>query len=179
MVSVYLTQYIDDAVLEAAKAGSVIVLLQNSSTPQGVFSSTPTRFKQAWWLGSATRGDIIAGTVVYDGAKTLFGAGMAPQGFADQTWYRLVEGAETFLVDDINISPARPEVLMRAIDIVGLSRNKALLFELPFGNGHIIGTGLNAYQEGCTKGGCPMPEKAWVLDRLIRYGGDLLQTRGR
>ena len=32
---------------------------------------------------------------------------------------------------------------MRAIDIVGLSRNKALLWSVPYGQGHIVATGLN------------------------------------
>jgi len=33
--------------------------------------------------------------------------------------------------------------MMRAIDIVALSRNKALLWSVPYGRGHIVATGLN------------------------------------
>ena len=93
--------------------------------------------------------------------------------YADQSWYRLIEGAQTFLVEEFAVTePAT--VLMRAIDIVGLSRSKALLFQMEYGQGHILGTGLHVYQQ-CTQASCPLPEKAWVLDRLLRYGGELLR----
>jgi len=203
--------------MDAALSGSVVLLLQNSSGASPL-ATTPTRYKQAWWLGSAT--DNNAGTIVYnkdaDTAKIL--GGMAPDGYADQSWYRMVEGAQTFLLDAKTL-PANwvfgadaaaavaaaaiwllrllltwllllcgyapvadscclqpsdpPKIMMRAIDIVGLSRSKALLFHKRVGKGHIIGTGLNCYQV-CTQQGCPHPEKMWVLDRLIRYGGSLL-----
>ena len=69
--------------------------------------------------------------------------------------------------------PAMPRddvtVMMRAIDIVTLSRNKALLWSMPLGNGKgtIIATGLNLLGNH--------PEQAWVLDRLLRFAGSLLQ----
>ena len=60
---------------------------------------------------------------------------MAPDEYADQTWWRLIEGAQTFLVDQfLEEMPEAVTVMMRAIDIVGLSRNKALLFQV-FGLG--------------------------------------------
>ena len=63
--------------------------------------------------------------------------------------------------------------MMRAIDVVTLSRNKALLWTAPLGKGHIVATGLkllnmaNATEQ-------PHAEQAWVLDRLLRYAGSLL-----
>ena len=84
--------------LNQIRLHSVVLLLQNSSGASPL-ATTPTRYKQAWWLGSAT--DNNAGTIVYnkdaDTAKIL--GGMAPDGYADQSWYRMVEGAQTFLLD--------------------------------------------------------------------------------
>jgi hypothetical protein len=57
--------------------------------------------------------------------------------------------------------------MMRAIDIVTLSRNKALLWSMPLGKGHIIATGLNLLSQH--------PEQEWVLDRLLRLAGSLLE----
>lgn len=58
-------------------------------------------------------------------------------------------------------------VMMRAIDIVTLSRNKALLWSMPIGNGHIVATGLNLLSQH--------PEQQWVLDRLLRFAASLLK----
>lgn len=57
-------------------------------------------------------------------------------------------------------------VMMRAIDIVTLSRNKALLWSMPLGKGHLIATGLNLLGQH--------PEQEWVLDRLLRFAGSKL-----
>lgn len=99
--AVYLTSTINDALIQSVKqAGSVVVLLESTST--GFFKTTATRFKQAWWLGSAT--DNNAGTLVYDNAAAILG-GMAPDHFADQTWWRMVNGAQTFLLDEMPTLP--------------------------------------------------------------------------
>ena len=66
-----------------------------------------------------------------------------------------------------------PTVMMRAIDVVGLSRNKALLWSAPVGAGHIVATGLNLLNQMNTSA-APYPEQAWVLDRLLRYAISLL-----
>mmetsp|Transcript_34529 Transcript_34529/g.60157 ORF Transcript_34529/g.60157 Transcript_34529/m.60157 type:complete len:519 (+) Transcript_34529:1118-2674(+) len=174
---VYLTTYLDDSLIEAARTGSSVVLLQNASGASPL-QTTTTRYKQAWWLGSSS--DNNAGTMVYKDAVTqkILG-GMAPGGYADISWFRMINGAQTFLVDKESLPPdwitAPPTVMMRAIDIVSLSRSKALLLQKSFGKGHIIATGLNCFQE-CTQTGCEYPEKSWVLDRLLRYAGSLLTT---
>jgi hypothetical protein len=66
--------------------------------------------------------------------------------------------------------------MMRAIDVVGLSRNKALLWSAKHGKGHIIATGLKLLpaSTGDGTGATVAPEQAWVLDRLLRYGESLL-----
>ena len=58
-------------------------------------------------------------------------------------------------------------VMMRAIDIVTLSRNKALMFHMPLGKGQIVATGLNLLNQH--------PEQEWVLDRLLRFANSLLK----
>lgn len=94
--AVYLTTGITGALVASAEqAGSVVVLVQGTST--GTFESAATRFKQAWWLGSAT--DNNAGTLVYDNAAAILG-GMAPDGYADQSWFHMINGAQTFLMGD-------------------------------------------------------------------------------
>ena len=58
-------------------------------------------------------------------------------------------------------------VMMRAIDIVTLSRNKALMFNMPLGKGQIVATGLKLLNQ--------YSEQEWVLDRLLRLAGSLLK----
>ena len=92
---VYLTTKISDALLQRAKEGSAVVLVEETSS--GFFKSAATRFKQAWWLGNDI--DNNAGTLVYDDAAPVL-AGMAPDKYGDQTWFRMINGAQTFLMDE-------------------------------------------------------------------------------
>ena len=315
--TVFLARGLDDTtlksgVLKSVMDGSVLVLVQDG--PSTLFPSTPTKFKQAWWLGSAA--DNNAGTLVYDKAAPILG-GMAPDRYADRAWYRMIDGAQTLLVDEMNlpipgtwhgpdkstyssgagvgcpsdfpyptheappfagvicyntaasanagegpcgswctndvkvgagcgdnrarvctpstchpstnaadceaecdahercnainvnashgccllafskssIAPPTPTaeptccgywredpttkanltVLMRAIDVVGLSRSKSLLWAMPVGAGHIVGTGLKVLS-GPKDAASDFPEQRWVLDRLVRFGASLLNS---
>jgi hypothetical protein len=58
--AVFMTRHVNDALLQRVAKGSVVVLLQNTTSK--VFPSAATRFKQAWWLGSAT--DNVSGLQV-------------------------------------------------------------------------------------------------------------------
>ena len=51
----------------------------------------------AGWLGDAV--DNNAGTLVYDNAAAVLG-GMAPDGYGGQSWFRMIDGAQTFLLED-------------------------------------------------------------------------------
>ena len=65
--------------------------------------------------------------------------------------------------------------MARAIDVVSQSRNKALLFTVPLGKGHLIATGLNVLDISPSNATShDHPEKAWVLDRLLRLGSSLI-----
>ena len=98
--AVYLTTTITDALIERVKNGSVLVLLENSTA--GFFKTAMTPFKQAWWLGNTV--DCNAGTLVYPSAAAILG-GMAPENYADQSWWRMVNGAQTFLLDEMPTLP--------------------------------------------------------------------------
>lgn len=172
---VHLTTTFQDRYLQIAQAGGVVVLVPNGT--ECFYPTDSTSYKQAWWVGNAR--DNNAGSVVYDAAQTVLGPEIAPEGWADWTWWRMIEGAQTFILDDFGENE-HPSVLVRAIDIVTLSRNKALLFQMKVGKGYVIGVGLNVIQN-CerTKGGgaaCPMIEKAWVFDRILRHAGSLLPS---
>jgi hypothetical protein len=77
--AVFLTSKITSELVKRAQTGSVVVLLESTST--GFFTTTTTRFKQAWWLGSAT--DNNAGTLIYDNAAPILG-GMAPDHYVSR-----------------------------------------------------------------------------------------------
>jgi hypothetical protein len=93
---VYLTTSInDELVRRAQEEGSVVVLIERTST--GFFKSAATRFKQAWWVGNSV--DNNAGTLVYDDAAPVLG-GMAPDRYGGASWFHMINGAQTFLMDD-------------------------------------------------------------------------------
>jgi len=146
---------------DAAAAGACLVLL----SPQGLFQAARTRFKTAWWLGSAR--DSNVGTVVYDNPITR---AVAPDGWCDAGWYRLLEGAQTYILDEL---PTRPEVLVRGIEVHSLCRSKALLFQARVGEGALIVSGLNLL---FARGQQP-PEAEWLLARLIEHAGTLPKPR--
>lgn len=109
----------------------------------------------------------------------ILGVDMAPEGWADWTWWRMIQGAQTFILDGFSADErANTTVHVRAIDVVTISRNKALVFDMKVGDGHIIAVGLNVLQRCVrTPSGdavCPYAEQAWVLDRMLRHAGDLL-----
>ena len=102
--AVILTRSVSSALLQSAAAGSVVLLLQDATST--LFPSTATRFKQAWWLGLAN--DQNAGTLVYGSSDAILGgmaAGGAGEMYAGKSWYRMVEGAQTFLLDDMYTLP--------------------------------------------------------------------------
>src|SRR5438105_14272780 len=76
--------------LEAVEAGATLLCL----SPEEIFPAAWNRFKPAWWLGSDS--DCNAGTVVY---PHLALSRIAPEGWADLGWYRLLEGAQAYVLD--------------------------------------------------------------------------------
>ncbi|MBN2308844.1 MAG: hypothetical protein JXR94_07745, partial [Candidatus Hydrogenedentes bacterium] len=153
--AVYLSSLLSGRILDAVERGACLVMLR----PTGIFPSAITRWKTAWWHGDER--DNNAGTVAYDHPVTR---ALAPDGWCDAGWYRMIENADGYLLDAL---PARPDVAIRGIEVASVCRDKALLFEASVGAGSILVSGLHldAPQEH--------PEMAWILRRLVEYAATL------
>lgn len=169
--AVYVVRQPDARLLQAAERGGCVVLL----SPVGLFTTDVTTFKSAWWLG-VFPGDSNAGTVVYHSPVTQ---AIAPDGWCDTGWFRLLQGAQTVILDDL---PAQPDVMIRALnvhsaptpftrelDFDSVWRNKSLLFETRVGEGSWIVSGLN-FDAALRHGG---PEGPWLLAQLLTHAETL------
>jgi len=160
--AVYVMNQPTKKVLDAVAEGACLVMLW----PQGFFPTERNRFKTGWWLGGP--GDSNVGTVVYDNPVTRE---MAPDGWCDIGWHRLVEGSQAVILDNL---PSQPEVLVRAIEVHRLCRSKALLFQARLGKGSLIVSGLNL---GLTQKE-PWPESEWLLARMVEHAGTFPKPKG-
>jgi len=159
--AVYVMRQPSPRVVDAVSRGACLVLL----SPTGLLPTASTRFKTSWWLGSAK--DCNVGTVVYDNPVTRE---MAPDGWCDAGWYRLLEGAQTYILDDLS-NP--PEVMVRALDVHRFCRSKALMFQARVGRGSLIVSGLRHFIHDRDA----PPEAQWLLGRLIAHAGALPQPK--
>lgn len=141
--------------LKAAARGASLVCL----SPTGCFVSVPNRYKPAWWLGDAV--DSNVGTVAYDHVLTR---DMAPEGWCDPGWHRLIEGSQAYLLDDM---PARPSTVIRGIDVHTMCRDKALVWEARVGRGSLLVSGLRLLETTAA------PESEWLLAQMLRYAAGL------
>ncbi|MBM4038757.1 MAG: hypothetical protein FJ290_09600 [Planctomycetes bacterium] len=174
--AVYVMNQPTKRVLDAAAEGACLVML----SPQGFFPTERNRFKTGWWLGGP--GDSNVGTVVYDNPITR---AIAPDGWCDIGWHRLVEGSQAVILDNL---PSQPEVLVRAIEVHRLCRSKALLFQAKVGKGSLIVSGLNlsslvggaSLPRGPRDGDVPptAPEAEWLLARMVEHAGTLPKPKG-
>lgn len=155
--AVYVSNLLTPELVDAALAGASVVLYK----PWGFLPEAPTRFKSAWWKGSAS--DNNAGTVVYDHPVTR---AMAPEGWCDTSWYRLLENSDGYLLDDLS---AQPEVIVRGIEVGGICRNKALLLQTGAGEGCLLVCGLNL--DAVLEDGTPCPAAQWLTGQLLEYTG--------
>lgn len=138
------------AMIESLSNGARLILLR----PEEGFISVNNRFKTSWWMGNAADNNV--GTVVYDNPVT---SGIAPEGWCDQGWYALLEGAQSYVLNEF---PSQPRVLIRAIDVLSVCRNKALLFDAKVGEGVLTVCGLNLLPPNDRR-----PEQRWLLTRLL------------
>ncbi|MCC6697161.1 MAG: hypothetical protein IT365_16150 [Candidatus Hydrogenedentes bacterium] len=165
--AVYVAHQLTQDLLRAAERGSCVVLL----SPAGILPTDCTSYKSAWWLG-VFDGDSNAGTYVYENPITR---GLAPENWCDASWFHLIQGAQTFLLDGL---PSQPEVLIRALNTHGAPhgfsryvdfeyvwRNKALLMQAKVGEGSLIFSGLN-FDAALRNGG---PEADYVLGRILEH----------
>lgn len=153
--AVYVSNMLTPELLDAALAGASLVLYK----PWDFLTEAPTRFKSAWWKGSES--DNNAGTVVYDSPVTR---AMAPEGWCDASWYRLLENSDGYLLDGL---PSQPEVLVRGVEVGGVCRNKSMLFQAAAGEGCLLVCGLNL--DATLEDGTPCPAAQWLTGQLIEY----------
>jgi hypothetical protein len=153
--AVYVSNQLTPGLLDAAVAGASLILCK----PQGLLPAAPTRFKTAWWLGSAE--DNNAGTVVYDHPVTR---ATTPDGWCDASWYPLLENSDGYLMDEL---PAPPEVIVRGVEVACVCRNKSMLFQAAVGKGRVIVSGLNL--DTVSADGTPNPPAEWLTARLIEH----------
>lgn len=189
--SVLVVDYFDEAIVGFAAEGATVLMLRGSKPAR--FGGLPTdlaAFKTAWWLGGPI--DNNMGTVVYNNSAP-FTQGMAPDGWADETWFNLVQGGQNFLLE--GILQGSVETLIRSVDLMGsnvptktlqdspfavMARGKALAWQarvVPTGavagveGGAIIAAGLNLLVNTFTKqkSVIKVPEAAWILHKLLDY----------
>ena len=158
--AVYVGSFLSTSMSEAMARGACVLLVQ----PPVVMPSAAAKFKTAWW--KARKGDCDVGTVAYDHPVTR---GMAPEGWCDAGWYRLIQGCQGYILDDL---PARPNVIVRGIELMEAFRNKALLCEMKVGKGSLIVCGLNLDAKDEER---PAPEAAWLTAKLLEYASGLPQ----
>ena len=185
-------------VLGFAAAGATVLVLNNGTGAGagggggGASLPLPTegaRYKTSWWLGSLRRKDTNLGTVVFPNFSNIIAPGTADEGWADPMWYRLIEGGQNFILDDL---PFDVEVLVRSIDLMALNRDKALVWQAGVdsythtdhnynkapmsrskgaASGAIIVSGLNIFLNEFRAGSvaAAVPEAAWMLHTLLQY----------
>ena len=153
--AVYVSNQLTPELTGAVLAGASLLLYK----PLEFLPAAPTRFKTAWWLGN--KGDNNAGTVVYDHPATR---AMAPDGWCDAGWYRLLEDCEGYILNDV---PEQADVLVRGIEVACVCRNKAMLFQAAAGQGCVIVCGLNL--DASLPNGAPCPAADWLTASILQY----------
>lgn len=154
----YVGSFLTKSMFDAMTRGACVLLVQ----PPALLPTAMTRFKTAWWHGN--EGDNTAGTVVYDHPVVR---PMAPEGWCDAGWYRLLENSHGYILNDL---PAQPEVLVRGVEVCSACRNKAMLFQAKVGQGSLIVCGLNLF---AGNGANRAPEAEWLTARLLEYASTL------
>jgi hypothetical protein len=143
----------DPRVLDAMKRGASVVALDGVD----VLMSYPVTFATSWWCAGGSPQTNHTGTFVYDHPATR---AMAPDGWCDEGWLDLLEGASKCVLES---APARPNVMIRALPSLALVEDDALLFEVGVEKGLLIVSGLNHRR---AQG---RPENDWLIARLLDH----------
>ncbi len=156
--AVYVARRASPNLLQAVERGACLVLL----SPRSGFTTEGTRFKQPWWHAQLAHG-LDEGTAVYEHPITR---GLAPEGWLDAGFYRLIEGAQGIRLEGL---AEKPGVIVRSICDPRIPRNKALLFEARAGQGSLL---VSAFNHRQAQG---FPENDWLLARLLEHARSLPQ----
>ena len=153
--AVYLTEWpCDPRIVDAAERGASVVAI---GMPGQLLNSFAMTFRTSWWKAGEKREQNNTGTFVYDHPATK---AMAPDGWCDDGWFHLIQGSRKF---DLEKTPSRPEVLIRALPSLMLPVDEALLFQVGVGNGSLVVSGLNH------RAADGRPENEWILAKLLEH----------
>ncbi len=95
---------------------------------------------------------------------------MTPEGWCDDGWYYLLEGASKCVLEGL---PARPNVMIRALPSMAWVEDDALLFEVGVERGSLLVSGLN---HRAAQG---RPENDWLLARLLDHAATFPQPKAQ
>jgi hypothetical protein len=85
---------------------------------------------------------------------------MAPDGWCDDGWFHLIEGAKKC---NLETAPARPDVIIRALPTLESVEDEAVVFEVAVDKGRLIVSGLN-HERAAGR-----PENDWLLARMLDH----------
>jgi beta-galactosidase len=162
--AVYLASWpCDPRIAAAMQRGAGVVLLDGADQ---LLKSYPITFRTSWWRAEKSWEDRNhTGTLVYEHPATR---AMAPDGWCDDGWFYLVEGAKKY---DLQTAPARPNVIVRALPSMLTVEDQALLFEVGIGKGNLVVSGLNHRQAP------DQSENQWLVARLLVHAAGFPQPK--
>ncbi len=152
--AVYVTDRCDNRLTEAMDRGACVVLLGGAGR---FLKSYPITYRTTWWKAGDSPERNHCGTFVYDHPATR---AIAPDGWCDPGWFHLIEGGDKYVLEK---TPARPEIIVRALPSMAMIEEDALLFQVGVGKGSLIVSGLNHKQAAVR------PENEWLVARLLEY----------
>lgn len=162
--AVYLTGRCDNRLADAMDRGASVVLLNGVGR---FLKSYPMTYRTTWWKAGDSPERNHCGTFVYDHPATR---AMAPDGWCDDGWFHLIEGANKYCLET---APARPDVMIRALPSLLMVEDDALLFEVGVGKGVLIVSGLNHRQ---AKG---RSENDWLVARMLERAAGFPQPKAK
>jgi hypothetical protein len=161
--AVYLVSWpCDPRVVDAMKRGASVVLLSGA---EHLIRSYNVTFRTSWWKAGDASETNNCGTFAYDHPATR---AVTPNGWCDDGWFYLLEGARKFVFD---ARFSRPEVIIRALPSLARVEDTALLFEVGVDKGCLIVSGLN-HRKAAGR-----PENQWIVARLLNRAAQFSQPR--
>ncbi len=152
--AVYVAGWLEPRLTAALERGAGVVLLDGASQ---LLPGRRVTFRTTWWKAGDSPDRNHCGTYVYDHPAVR---AMAPDGWCDEGWFHLVEGA---VKSHLQKAPSRPNVVVRALPSLALVQDEALLYEVGVGRGVLVVSGLN---HRAARG---RPENRWLVARLIEH----------
>ena len=113
---------------EWAALGASVLVLSSGDGSLDPLQTLQQHYHPSWWYGNPTSSSM--GTVVYEGFDAI-APGMAPEGWCDAGWVKLIDESRAMMLDDFGGSSS-VDVLIRAIDLLGTGQSAATPQDSPF-----------------------------------------------